>query len=257
MSHRRSSTRSPGPTTGTRRRRSTSTSIATCATGSTLRSDMRHEWRRVKAVYTALHARHDGGMEVHRGAFVPTFEMPARAEMIRAALASAGHELVPPRDFPESRLLRVHDPAFVEFLRGAWARWEAEGREGCMLPSGFPARGLRQDRVPAGISGAMGYYSFDSSSPIVKGTWDAALAAARSAMTAAAIVSEGAAAAFALCRPPGHHAGRSFYGGYCFLNNAALAAQYLRDEGCARVAIVDVDYHHGNGTQEIFWERDD
>jgi acetoin utilization deacetylase AcuC-like enzyme len=218
---------------------------------------MRHEWRRVKAVYTALHARHDGGMEVHRGAFVPTFEMPARAEMIRAALASAGHELVPPRDFPESRLLRVHDPAFVEFLRGAWARWEAEGREGCMLPSGFPARGLRQDRVPAGISGAMGYYSFDSSSPIVKGTWDAALAAARSAMTAAAIVSEGAAAAFALCRPPGHHAGRSFYGGYCFLNNAALAAQYLRDEGCARVAIVDVDYHHGNGTQEIFWERDD
>jgi acetoin utilization deacetylase AcuC-like enzyme len=103
----------------------------------------------------------------------------------------------------------------------------------------------------------MGYYSFDSSSPIVKGTWDAALAAARSAMTAAALVSERDRAAFALCRPPGHHAGRSFYGGYCFLNNAALAAQYLRDEGCARVAIVDVDYHHGNGTQEIFWERDD
>jgi acetoin utilization deacetylase AcuC-like enzyme len=103
----------------------------------------------------------------------------------------------------------------------------------------------------------MGYYTFDSSSPIVEGTWDAALAAARSAMTAAALVVEGAPAAYALCRPPGHHAGRSSYGGYCFLNNAALAAQYLRDEKFARVAIVDVDYHHGNGTQEIFWERDD
>lgn len=105
--------------------------------------------------------------------------------------------------------------------------------------------------------GALGYYTFDASTPIVAGTWEAALAAARCAMTAAALVAEGDSAAYALCRPPGHHAGRGFFGGYCYLNNAALAAQHLRDHGCPRVAILDVDYHHGNGTQEIFWERDD
>jgi acetoin utilization deacetylase AcuC-like enzyme len=151
----------------------------------------------------------------------------------------------------------VHDADFVEFLRTAFVRWRAEGRDGCMLPSGFPARGLRQDRRPAGISGAMGYYAFDASTPIVAGSWDAAFAAARCAMTAAALVTEGEGAAYALCRPPGHHAGRGSYGGYCFLNNAALAAQALRDSGASRVAVLDVDYHHGNGTQDIFWDRDD
>jgi acetoin utilization deacetylase AcuC-like enzyme len=126
-----------------------------------------------------------------------------------------------------------------------------------MLPSGFPARGLRRDRRPAGISGSLGYFSFDASTPIMAGTWDAALGAAQCAMTAAALVAEGERAAYALCRPPGHHAARSTYGGYCYLNNAALAAQSLRDAGCGRVTVIDVDYHHGNGTQEIFWERDD
>lgn len=211
----------------------------------------------MRVVHSPLHARHHGGMELHRGELVPTFETPERVQAILGALTRAGFELVTPRAIPEARLERVHDAGFVEFLRGAYARWRAEGRDGCMLPSGFPARGLRRDRRPSGISGAMGYYAFDASTPIVTGTWDAALAAARSAMTAAAIVSEGETAAYALCRPPGHHAGRSLYGGYCFLNNAALAAQYLLDHGCRRIAVLDVDYHHGNGTQEIFWERDD
>jgi acetoin utilization deacetylase AcuC-like enzyme len=211
----------------------------------------------MKAVYSPLHARHDGGVELYRGALVPTFETPERAEIIRAALAGGGYELLEPRPIPESRLLRVHEPEFVDFLRGAHARWVAEGRSGHVLASGFPARGLRRDRRPAGISGSLGYFSFDASTPIVAGTWDAVLAAARSAMTAAAIVTEGESAAYALCRPPGHHAARSTFGGYCYLNNAALAAQYLRDAARARVTVLDVDYHHGNGTQEIFWERDD
>jgi acetoin utilization deacetylase AcuC-like enzyme len=211
----------------------------------------------MKFVHSPAHARHAGGMELHRGRLVPTFESPERAERILAALVAAGHQPTPPREIPESRLLRVHDREFVEFLRGAYSRWLAEGREGGMLPSGFPARGLRRDRRPEGINGAMGYHAFDASTPIVAGTWDAALAAARVAMTAAALVSEGARASYALCRPPGHHAGRSVYGGYCYLNNAALAAQFLLDAGCSRVAVLDVDYHHGNGTQEIFWERDD
>jgi acetoin utilization deacetylase AcuC-like enzyme len=211
----------------------------------------------MKAVHSPLHARHEGGMELYRGQLVPTFETPERIAVILGALEAAHIEVTAPRDIPESRLLRVHDAEFVAFLRGAHARWHAEGRTGHVLPSGFPARGLRRDRKPSGISGALGYYAFDASTPIVAGTWDAALAAARCAMTAAAMVSEGEAAAYALCRPPGHHAGRSTYGGYCYLNNAALAAQYLLDEGRRRVSVIDVDYHHGNGTQEIFWERDD
>jgi acetoin utilization deacetylase AcuC-like enzyme len=211
----------------------------------------------MRVVHSPLHARHDGGVELYRGRLVPTFETPERVAMILSALEADGHAVIDPRELPESRLLRVHDAGFVEFLRGAHARWVAEGRDGHVLPSGFPARGLRQDRRPAGISGQLGWYAFDASTPIVAGTWDAALAAAQCAMTAAALVAEGERAAYALCRPPGHHAGRATYGGYCYLNNAALAAQYLRDQGCRRVTVLDVDYHHGNGTQEIFWERDD
>ncbi len=211
----------------------------------------------MKTVYSPLHARHAGGVELYRGALVPTFEVPERAEIIRTAVTAAGHELVAPSEIPESRLLGIHGAEFVEFIRGAYARWVAEGRQGFILPSGFPARGLRRDRRPAGMSGSLGWFAFDASTPIVEGTWEAAFAAARCAITAAELVSGGARAAYALCRPPGHHAARSTYGGYCYLNNAALAAQSLRDAGCGRVTVIDVDYHHGNGTQEIFWERGD
>jgi acetoin utilization deacetylase AcuC-like enzyme len=208
-------------------------------------------------VHSSLHALHDGGMELHRGALVPSFEMPARVEYIEAALRRAGHEFIAPMDAPVDTLQRVHEAAYVDFLRTAYARWLEDGHDGFMLPSGFPARSLRQDRVPTGINGAMGHYAFDAGTPIVAGTWEAAHAAARCAITAAARVGAGARAAYALCRPPGHHAGRSVYGGYCYLNNAALAAQELRDRGARRVALLDVDYHHGNGTQDIYWERDD
>jgi len=211
----------------------------------------------VRVVHSPLHARHDGGIELHRGELVPSFEMPARVAYILRALERAGMAVEAPREFAPQALLRVHDAGFIEFLRNAHAQWRAAGMSGSMLPSGFPARGLRRDRIPAGINGMMGYYAFDAGTPIVEGTWDAALASAHSALTAAALVAEGERNAFALCRPPGHHAGHSTYGGYCYLNNAALAAQELRDRGSARVAVLDVDYHHGNGTQEIFYARDD
>ncbi len=211
----------------------------------------------MKVVHSPLHARHDGGKELHRGELVPCFEMPVRADYILKAVERAGFEVVSPREFPRESLLRIHDAGFVEFLRTAHAEWRAIGKDGFMLPSGFPARGMRRDHIPSGINGRMGYYAFDAGTPMVEGTWDAALAAAHCAMTAAARVAEGERSAYALCRPPGHHAGRATYGGYCFLNNAALAAQYLRDHGFARVALLDVDYHHGNGTQDIFWERSD
>ena len=103
----------------------------------------------------------------------------------------------------------------------------------------------------------MGLYSFDAGTPLTAGTWQAARSGADCALSAAAHIAHGGRAAFALSRPPGHHAGADFFGGYCFLNNAALAAQYLRDSGLERVAVLDVDYHHGNGTQAIFYERSD
>jgi acetoin utilization deacetylase AcuC-like enzyme len=115
---------------------------------------------------------------------------------------------------------------------------------------------MRQRR-PNNITGKLGYYAMASETSISQGTWEAASAAADVALSAASRISGGARAAFALCRPPGHHAARDLYGGYCFLNNAAIAAQFLRDAGAARVAILDVDFHHGNGTQDIFYDRRD
>ena len=112
-------------------------------------------------------------------------------------------------------------------------------------------------RRPNSITGKLGYYAMAGETSISHGTWEAAHAAADVALTGASQIKAGARAAFALCRPPGHHAARDLYGGYCFLNNAAIAAQYLRDTGAARVAILDVDFHHGNGTQDIFYDRPD
>jgi acetoin utilization deacetylase AcuC-like enzyme len=151
---------------------------------------------------------------------------------------------------------RVHDEQFVQFLSSAWAEWAAAGNRGEAIPDCWPARRMTQ-RVPTGISGKLGYYAMAAETSISAGSWEAACAAADVALTAADLLRRGARAAFALCRPPGHHAARDLYGGYCFLNNAAIAAQYLRDQGAGRVAILDVDFHHGNGTQDIFFDRAD
>ena len=119
-------------------------------------------------------------------------------------------------------------------------------------------RGFRADVAPANFAARLGLYSFDAGTPLTAGTWAASRAGALCAVLSARAVGSGAeGSAFALSRPPGHHAGPDFFGGYCFLNNAALAAQTLRDAGKARVAVLDVDYHHGNGTQTIFYARDD
>lgn len=211
----------------------------------------------MKVIHSDKHLQHDGGMELHRGELVPCFEKPARVAYILDAVHLEGWPVLPPREFPESVLERVHDAGLISFLRSTYDEWQAEGRDGHMLPGMFPARGMRRDRVPKNLHARMGYYAFDAGTPIMKGSWEAALTSAQCALTAAALVTEGESASYALCRPPGHHAAHASYGGYCFLNNAALAAQFLRDAGFAKVAVLDIDYHHGNGTQDIFWERDD
>lgn len=211
----------------------------------------------MRIVHSPLHALHDGGMELHRGELVSCYEMPARADHILAAIERAGWAVDAPTEYDDAILARVHDADYLAFLRDAHAMWRAEGEDGFLLPGAFPARGMRRDRVPTGLHARLGYYAFDAGTPIVAGTWQAARAAAYCALTAADLVAAGERSAYALCRPPGHHAGRAVFGGYCYLNNAALAAQRLRDAGLSRVAVLDVDYHHGNGTQDIFWERDD
>lgn len=209
-------------------------------------------------VYSEDHALQDGQAELIDGQLVPCFEMPRRAFLIRDRVREVGlGEIVPPEDFGRGPLERAHRPDFVGFLAAAWDEWVGSGRTYDALPFVWPTRTFRE-AVPERIEGRLGRYSFDAGTPITAGTWRAAYASAQVALTGAKLIAEAQhRAVFALCRPPGHHAAADLYGGYCFLNNAAIAAQFLVDGGAERVAILDVDYHHGNGTQAIFYDRAD
>jgi len=211
--------------------------------------------------YNHLHSDHEGKVEMFRGALVPCFEVPARVDRVLAELKKRKlGTVLPPNPFDDSALLGVHSQRYLDFLRDAWDDWVAldpANAKRDALPSVWPVRTLRSDVLPANFAARMGLFSMDAGSPLTDGTWDAARAGADCALSAALAVAGGKRAAFALTRPPGHHAGADFFGGYCFLNNAALAAQALREQGLERVAILDIDYHHGNGTQAIFYERAD
>ena len=212
----------------------------------------------MRTIYTERHRLQDGKAELNDGKLVPCFEMPRRADLVIARVRDIG--LGPVVDLTEHGLdpiLRVHTEPFVEFLRDAWSAWSAEHGDHDALPLMWPTRTLRQDRVPKTIDGKLSYYSLDAGTPITSGTWSAITAAVDVALTGVDHLCADDRAVFALCRPPGHHASADVYGGYCFLNNAAVAAQALRDGGAARVGILDVDYHHGNGTQAIFYDRSD
>jgi acetoin utilization deacetylase AcuC-like enzyme len=208
-------------------------------------------------VYSEQHLRRHPRTELSGGELVRPHECPERAQFVleRVREQRLG-DVVAPTQFDQSTLLSVHDAEFLEFLEHAWRDWVGAGNRGEAIPDCWPARRMTQKR-PHCITGKLGFYAMAGETSISDGTWEAARAAADVALTAASRLQSGDHAAFALCRPPGHHAARDLYGGYCFLNNAALAAQYLRDGGADRVAILDVDYHHGNGTQDIFYERPD
>ncbi len=209
-------------------------------------------------VYSEDHRLHHGKAELIDGKLLPAFEKPERAEIVLARIREVGlGEVRPPRDFGREPLVRVHAENFLTFLETAWEAWVAAHGAYDALPLAWPIRGLRSDREPEAIDGKLSYFSFDAGTPITAGTWRAITASANVALTGQTLVADGERAAFALCRPPGHHAARDYCGGYCFLNNAAIAAQAFRDGGAERVAALDVDYHHGNGTQSIFYDRDD
>jgi acetoin utilization deacetylase AcuC-like enzyme len=206
----------------------------------------------MRCLFDPRQLRHAPALELHNGGFVPFAETAARADSILAAIGDT--EL--PADHGEAPLLRVHSQAYLDFLKSAHRDWLAAGREGDAFPYAFPVV-RRRDLELHRIDARLGRFAMDACSPIAAGTWDAAYWNAQTAISALGAVLAGERAAFALCRPPGHHAGADYVGGYCYLNTAAIAAEAAIAAGRKRVAILDVDYHHGNGTQDIFWSRGD
>jgi len=208
-------------------------------------------------VYSDDHQLHRGKFELSDGELLPCFERPERADFVLESVrrASLG-DIMEPDKFGLDPVRRIHSARFIEFLQEAWDLWATEGRDCDALPLNWAVRGMRQVE-PEHIDGKLSYFSFDAGTPITSGTWRAVTSAANVALTGAAKLLGGEGCVFSLCRPPGHHASTDVYGGYCYLNNAAIAAQYLLDQDASKVAILDVDYHHGNGTQSIFYGRDD
>lgn len=210
-------------------------------------------------VYSDKHQSHAPDRIFIRGAAVPYTEAPSRVEHLLSAIRDAGHEIVAPRDFGLAPIEAVHSADYLTFLQTAHSRWLRLLDDGAVStrdihPHTFAVR--RMHVLPSGLLGQIGWYIAGASAPITEGTWNAAFGAAHVALEAAERLRSGEGEAYALCRPPGHHAYGDLAGGFCYLNNAAIAAQYL---ACSlgKVAILDIDVHHGNGTQDIFYHRDD
>jgi acetoin utilization deacetylase AcuC-like enzyme len=223
----------------------------------------------MQVVYTPAHLGHDITVETFMGLPIPANEVAERAERIRIALdADGGFPRLELTEHGEGPITAVHDPALVRFLEVAWSEVRAQGLPRAFLsadtyPNVRMFEGMSEAAVaalarePVHAAGRAGFWGLDSAAPLVAGTYPAARAAVDVALTTVDLVLGGATAAYGLCRPPGHHAARSMYGGYCFFNNAAIAAEAIVRATGERVAILDVDYHHGNGTQQIFWRRGD
>jgi acetoin utilization deacetylase AcuC-like enzyme len=205
--------------------------------------------------------RHEPDAEIWIGTRTPATEVPARATALREALLDAGALEVAAVAHDDSALLAVHDPALVEFLRTAWEEWAAADLPSDrVVPYVFARSGLtggREPAAPAAVWARPGLFAYDTMTLIGPGTWEAARAAVDVALTAVDLVAKGEPLAYACCRPPGHHVTRSLYGGSCYLNNTAVAAAELVARVGGPVAVVDIDAHHGNGTQEIFLGRGD
>ena len=222
----------------------------------------------MKVVYSSAHLGHDVRFETYIGQPVAANEVAERAEIIRAALAAdGGFEEIGPTNHGEAPITAVHDPGLLRFLAEAWPAVERERIDRQYLVAdtyptfklfeGMSPEFAGSQPEPTAVAGRVGWWGLDTSNPIVEGTYVAARAAVDVALTTVDLVLGGESLAYGLCRPPGHHAARSMAGGYCFFNNAAIAAESIVRSTGERVAILDVDYHHGNGTQQIFWRRGD
>jgi acetoin utilization deacetylase AcuC-like enzyme len=220
---------------------------------------------RMPVVWSEQHRLHEPGGEVWVGIRTPGTELPERAERIRAELeARTGSRIVAAQPHPDDAVLAVHEPELLEYLATAWRDWQASGLtsdpgQDRVVPYVFPHPGLlagvepSAPRLPASPAARAGRFAYDTMTLIGPGTWEAARGAVDAALTAADLVAAGAPAAYACCRPPGHHATRTSFGGSCYLNNAAAAAAALQRATGERVGVIDIDAHHGNGTQSIFY----
>jgi acetoin utilization deacetylase AcuC-like enzyme len=202
-------------------------------------------------------------VELESSGLQSPFEHGGRVDAILAALADEpGVTIEEPGDAGEAPIAAVHDAGLVRFLASAWSEYQTSvGSRREVVPDVFAMAGLRRGMgplvEPGPIQARIGWWCFETTTPIVEGTYDAARSAVDVALGATEIVLGGESVAYGLCRPPGHHATSSLYGGYCFFNNAAVAAHHVARSTGTRVTVLDVDYHHGNGTQEIFYERAD
>jgi acetoin utilization deacetylase AcuC-like enzyme len=213
----------------------------------------------MKAFAHPAQASHHPRFFLMRGKLRENFEIPARAAALEAGLAALGIVPAVPPEAPAAALLRAHEARYLDFLRDASAQWAALPEPGPEVVANVhptPEMIAQGGRLPDGLVGRAGWFTADTACPIGPGTWQAALGAAACAVAAAGEAAAGRTA-YALCRPPGHHAYAARAGGHCYLNNAAIAVETLRAAGAGRVAVLDIDSHHGNGTQGIFWERAD
>lgn len=209
----------------------------------------------MRAVFDERQWRHDPKHFMANGAISPNPEQPRRIEVLKAAAEAAGCGFEPPVDAGRGPIAAIHTPEYLTFLETIYPRWrriDGAGEE--VIPNIHPA--ARTDGYPRSAVGQAGYHQADTACPIAEGTWEAAYWSAQSAIHGADLVAGGERAAYALSRPPGHHAFGDLAGGFCFLNNSAIAAERFRAAGL-RPAILDVDVHHGNGTQGIFYRRAD
>jgi acetoin utilization deacetylase AcuC-like enzyme len=209
----------------------------------------------MKAFYAAEQKRHDPKAFLSSGAPQPNPEQPERVERLLAGAKQAGCSIERPNDYGLGPVAAIHTPEYLDFLKHIYARWRRiEGASEEVIPNIHPI--ARTGSYPASAVGQAGYHMADTACPISAETFESACWSAWSAVAASDAVLAGEPSAYALCRPPGHHAFADVAGGFCFLNNSAIAAQHLR-RSAARVAILDVDLHHGNGTQGIFYARPD
>jgi len=217
----------------------------------------------VKVVYTLRHRLHHPEQEFEHSRFQKPFEIPERVEIIQAALmGDSRYEFVAPEEWGTAPIAAVHDPGLIRFLETAWQEYQAvHSYTRDVIPDVFALSALRSGigdmAEPASIDARLGYWCFETTTPVTHGSYDAARSSVDVALSAAEAVLNGESWAYGLCRPPGHHAARSVYGGYCFFNNAAVVANHLATHTGSRVTVLDVDYHHGNGTQQIFYDRGD
>ena len=204
-------------------------------------------------VFDRRQLAHSPVLELLNGGWTAYQETPARAQTICNAIGA----FTTAKDWGREPLEAVHDADYLEFLNTAYSEWKDAGRAGDAIGYVWPVVGRRPLNL-ARIDARLGRFSYDAGTPIAENSWVSAYWSVQTALTALdGLLCGQREAAFALCRPPGHHAGRDYLGGYCYLNNAAIAAREAQRRGAGPVAILDIDYHHGNGTQDIFYEDPD